>query len=43
MVFGIGAGLFFGYFPFIRLNNLPLTAFRIRTGGIMNRVVKRLG
>lgn len=43
MVFGIGAGLFFGYFPFIRLNNLPLTAFRIRTGGIMKRVVKRLG
>jgi len=43
MVFGIGSGLFFGYFPFIRLNNLPLTAFRIRTGGIMNRVVKRLG
>ncbi|MFZ3045404.1 MAG: BtrH N-terminal domain-containing protein [Desulfatirhabdiaceae bacterium] len=43
MVFGIGAGLFFGYFPFIRLNHLPLTAFRIRTGGILNRVVKRLG
>ena len=43
MAFGIGAGLFFGYFPFIRLNKLPLTAFRIRTGGIMNRVVKRLG
>ena len=43
MVFGIGSGLFFGYFPFIRLNNLPLTAFRTRTGGIMNRVVKRLG
>lgn len=43
MVFGIGAGLFFGYFPFIRLNNLPLTAFRVRTGGIMNRVVKQLG
>ncbi len=43
MVLGIGSGLFFGYFPFIRLNQLPLTAFRIRTGGILNRVVKRLG
>jgi hypothetical protein len=43
MVFGIGSGLFFGYFPFIRLNHLPLTAFRITTGGIMKRVVKRLG
>ena len=43
MVFGIGSGLFFGYFPFIRLNHLPLSAFRISTGGIMKRVCKRLG
>ena len=43
MVFGIGAGLFFGYFPFIRLNRLPLTAFRARTGGIMKKAVRRLG
>lgn len=43
MVFGIGSGLFFGHFPFIRLNHLPLTAFRISTGGIMKRVVTRLG
>ncbi len=43
MIFGIGSGLFFGYFPFIRLNNLPLSAFRISTGGIMNRAIKRLG
>jgi hypothetical protein len=43
MVFGIGSGLFFAYLPFIRLNHLPLTAFRVRTGGIMNRVIKRLG
>ena len=43
MALGIGSGIFFGYFPFIRLNHLPLTAFRIRTGGIMDRVVKRLG
>ena len=42
MVFGIGSGLFFAYLPFIRLNHLPLTAFRVRTGGIMKRVVKRL-
>jgi len=43
MVFGIGSGLFFGYFPFIRINRLPLTAYRVRTGGIMKRAVKRLG
>jgi hypothetical protein len=42
LVFGIGSGLFFGYFPFIRLNHLPVTAFRINTGGIMSRVAKRL-
>ena len=43
MVFGIGSGLFFGYFPFVRLNKLPLTAYRIATGGIMSRTTKRLG
>lgn len=43
MVFGVGSGLFFGYFPFVKLNNLPLSAFRIATGGIMKRVTKRLG
>ncbi len=43
MVFGIGAGLFFGYFPFIRLNKLPLIAYRNATGAIMNKAAKRLG
>ena len=43
LVFGIGSGLFFAYLPFIRLNHLPLTTFRIATGGIMKRVTKRLG
>lgn len=43
MAFGIGSGLFFGYLPFIRLNRLPLTTYRIATGGIMKRVTKRLG
>jgi len=43
MAFGIGSGLFFGYLPFIRLNHLPLTTYRINTGGIMKRLTKRLG
>ncbi len=43
LAFGIGAGLFFGYLPFIRLNHLPLTTFRSATGGILKRVNKRLG
>ena len=43
MAFGIGSGLFFAYLPFIRLNRLPLTTYRITTGGIMKRLTKRLG
>lgn len=43
MAFGIGAGLFFGYIPFIKLNNLPLTTFRVLTGAIFKRVTKELG
>lgn len=42
MAFGIGEGLFFGYLPFIKVNGLPLTTFRCRLGGILNRTVKRL-
>lgn len=43
MAFGIGGGLFFGYFPFIKINGLPLTTFRTTPGSIFNRVTKRLG
>ncbi|MCK4838269.1 MAG: BtrH N-terminal domain-containing protein [Desulfobulbaceae bacterium] len=43
MTFGIGAGLFFGYIPFIRLNHLPLTTFRVAAGSIFKRVTKELG
>ncbi len=43
MAFGIGAGLFFGYLPFIRPNNLPLTTFRVSTGKIFGTVTKALG
>lgn len=43
MAFGIGSGLFFGYVPFIRLNNLPLTTYRSATGGIIKRSARRLG
>ncbi len=43
MTFGIGAGLFFGYIPFIRLNHLPLTTFRIAAGSIFKKVTRELG
>ena len=37
MAFGIGAGLFFGYFPFIRINHLPLVTYRAAAGGLLKR------
>jgi hypothetical protein len=43
MAFGIGAGLLFGYFPFIRINKLPLATFRSTPGSIFKRVTSRLG
>jgi len=42
LAFGIGSGLFFGYFPFVRLNNLPLTTFRTSNGRIIGKVASRL-
>jgi Domain of unknown function (DUF4872)/Butirosin biosynthesis protein H, N-terminal len=43
MAFGLGSGLFFGYFPFIRINRLPLATFRTAPGAILRRAAKRLG
>lgn len=43
IAFGIGAGLFFAYLPFIRINKLPLTTFRCNIGGILKRVTRELG
>ena len=37
------ADFFFGYIPFIRLNHLPLTTFRVVTGAVFNRTTKELG
>jgi hypothetical protein len=43
LAFGIGAGLFFGYLPFIKVNKLPLTTYRCEVGGIFKRVTRKLG
>ncbi len=43
MVFGIGGGLFFGYFPFIYVNGLPLTTYRSAAGSILKRVARNVG
>ncbi|MEW6379971.1 MAG: BtrH N-terminal domain-containing protein [bacterium] len=42
LAFGIGAGLFFAYLPFIRLDGIPLTTFRVMPGSIFNRVASML-
>ncbi len=43
MAFGVGAGLFFGYIPFIKINKLPLTTYRNELGGIFKKVTRKLG
>jgi hypothetical protein len=43
LAFGIGGGLFFGYLPFIRINQLPLITFRKGPGGIFGQATRRLG
>ncbi|MEO6832296.1 MAG: BtrH N-terminal domain-containing protein [Chitinophagaceae bacterium] len=43
MAFGIGAGIFFGHVPFLKVNGTPATTFRIWPGAIFKRVAKRLG
>ncbi|MDR3697626.1 BtrH N-terminal domain-containing protein [Mucilaginibacter sp.] len=43
LAFGIGAGLFFAYIPFMKINNGPAIAFRTLPGHIFNRTCKSLG
>ena len=43
MAFGIGAGLFFAYAPFIKINFLPLTTYRTAPGSIFKKTTRRLG
>jgi hypothetical protein len=43
MVFGIGSGYFFSHMPFIKLNGMAVTSFRVWPGLIFKRVTHRLG
>ena len=43
LAFGLGAGLFFGYVPFVKLNFLPLTTFRTAPGAIFKKATRNLG
>ncbi len=42
LVFGIGAGLFFGHIPFLKISGTPGTTFRTWPGAIFKRVAQRL-
>ncbi len=42
MAFGIGSGLFFGHLPFVKINGVPGTTYRIYPGQIFKNVCKRL-
>src|SRR4051812_12379972 len=42
MAFGIGAGLFFGHVPFLKVSGTPGSTFRTWPGAIFKRVTKRL-
>lgn len=43
MVFGVGSGLFFVYFPLVAIGPWPLLSYRITPGSIFKHLVKRLG
>jgi hypothetical protein len=42
MAFGIGAGLFFGHVPFLKINGTPGSTFRTWPGAVFKRVMQRL-
>lgn len=42
MAFGIGAGLFFGHIPFLKVSGTPGTTYRTWPGAIFKRVTQRL-
>ena len=43
MVFGIGAGYYFGHLPFMKMNYSPVTTFRALPGQVFSRACKNLG
>ncbi len=42
MAFGIGAGLFFGHLPMLKVSGIPGTTYRTWPGAIFKRVAQRL-
>ena len=43
MAFGIGAGLFFSYLPFLKMQHAPTTSFRVWPGQVFERATRELG
>ncbi len=43
MAFGIGAGLFFSYLPFLKMQHAPITSFRVWPGQIFDKATDSLG
>ena len=43
MAFGLASAILFAYLPFMRINGLPLVAYRIAPRGIIKRLNKALG
>lgn len=43
LAFGIGSGLFFAHLPFVKVNGVPGTTYRIYPGQIFSNLCKRLG
>jgi hypothetical protein len=43
MALGIGAGIFFGHLPFVKVNGVPGTTYRVIPGAVFKRVCNRLG
>ena len=43
LAFGIGSGLFFSHFPFLKINGLPVTTYRIMPGNIFKKFAGRTG
>lgn len=43
LAFGIGSGLFFAHLPFVKVNGVPGTTYRVYPGQIFSNLCKRLG
>ncbi|MGB0402846.1 MAG: BtrH N-terminal domain-containing protein [Salibacteraceae bacterium] len=43
LIFGMGAGIFFSYLPFIKVNHAPGSSFRPMPGLVFKRAAKNLG